>query len=233
MRIIPLTAPSILAVATTALCGGTSRGDELFASENRFYLAPIIGASWGTLLDDSYDSVANQDLFTAGGAGGVAFARERGQLRMEFEGRYRDSFGISQGSGPVQATLNVTDNWSAMVNLWRDFSITDRLGIYGGGGIGGGGYGLNFDASVIIFDISGSSRLTQFAWQAGGGVLYALSERITLDLGYRFYNVGFGDTTLVLEAGGVPLASQTITTSFATSEMLLSVRIYEPFRSWR
>ena len=64
-------------------------------------------------------------------------------------------------------------------------------------------------------------------------MLYALSERITLDLGYRFYNVGFGDTTLVLEAGGVPLASQTITTSFATSEMLLSVRIYEPFRSWR
>ena len=233
MRIIPLTVLSMLAVVTAALCGGTSRGDELFASENRFYLAPVSGASWGMLLDDSFDSIVNQDLFTAGGAGGVAFARDRGQLRMEFEGRYRDSFGISEGSGPVQATLNVTDNWSAMVNLWRDFSITDRLGIYGGGGIGGGGYGLNFDASVVILDISGSSRLTQFAWQAGGGVLYALNERITLDLGYRFYNVGVGDTTLLFEAGGVPFASETITTSFATSEMLLSVRIYEPFRKWR
>jgi opacity protein-like surface antigen len=228
-------AAAALVLAMTAVGGGSSRGDELFAEENRFYLAPIVGASWGTLLDDETDPIVNQSLFTAGGAGGVAFARERGQLRLEFEGRYRDGFGVSQTDGPLSASLQVIDNWSAMANLWRDFSVSERVGIYGGGGIGAGGYGFDYNVSVASTNdsIIGSNRITAFAWQVGGGVLYALNERITLDLGYRFYSVGLGDSTLTIIENGTPLFSDSISTAFAASELLLSVRIYEPFRRWR
>lgn len=235
----------IVVVAALASCAASVRGEDslLFANENRFYLAPIVGASWGTLFyyepadpgdpSEPGQPIMNGNLFTAGGAAGVAFARDRGQLRLEFEGRYRDNFGTSREVLPgISASLQITDNWSTMANAWRDFSFTDRLGIYGGGGIGAGGYGVNpsisFGNDVII-----GSTMTAFAWQAGGGVLYAFNERITLDLGYRFYSVGPGNSTLQLIGNGTPVESTAVSTSFATSEMLLSLRVYEPFRRWR
>ena len=69
------------------------------ASSRRFYLTGIIGASFATLTTggavdlegDRYptDGSINQTLFTAGGAAGMAFDRENGMLRAEFEGRPR------------------------------------------------------------------------------------------------------------------------------------------------
>jgi opacity protein-like surface antigen len=75
--------------------------------------------------------------------------------------------------------------------------------------------------------------MTAFAWQAGGGVLYALNERMSLDLGYRFYSIGPGNSTLQADILGQRVGSWVVNTSFDSSEMLLSLRIYEPFRSWR
>ena len=120
-----------------------------------------------------------------------------------------------------------------MVNGWRDFSITDKLGIYGGGGIGAGGYGLNGNVGLpgqpqLVYC---RDRHTEFAWQVGAGVLYALHERITLDLGYRFYQVGLGRTTVTGPLA--PLAfPDPVDTGLACNEMLLTLRIYEPFRRW-
>ena len=51
---------------------GLLRGDD--GSTRRFYLAPIVGASWGQLLVPD-QLFANQGLFTAGGAAGVAITR--------------------------------------------------------------------------------------------------------------------------------------------------------------
>lgn len=228
-------AAAAFVTVVTVFHGGIGQANELLAEDNRFYLAPIIGASWGTLLDAGTDPIIDQSLFTAGGAGGVAFARDRGQLRLEFEGRYRDSFGVSESDGPLSASLQVVDNWSAMANLWRDFTIGDRFGIYGGGGIGAGGYGFGYDISLASSNdaILGSNRITAFAWQVGGGLLYAVNERITLDLGYRFYSVGLGDSTLTFIDSGTSVGTESISTAFAASEVLLSVRIYEPFRRWR
>ena len=62
---------------------------------------------------------------------------------------------------------------------------------------------------------------------------YELSKRVTLDLGYRFYSVGAGTSTLTTSFAGFPVDSQDITSRFSASELLFSVRIYEPFRGWR
>ena len=200
----------------------------------RFYLAPIVGSSWAALAADD-DVIASRNLFTAGAAAGMALARPRGQVRLEFEGRYRDGFALQESSPDAFARLAIDQNWSALVNLWRDVSIGERFGVYAGGGIGAGGY--SFDYTVVdrtsAIEILGANAIAQFAWQAGGGLLYAVSDRITLDLGYRFYGVGTGQSLLTLYSGGVPVDSGLVTTGFSASELLLAVRIYEPFRSWR
>jgi len=81
---------------------------------------------------------------------------------------------------------------------------------------------------------SGSSVVNTFAWQVGTGVTYQLNDRITFDTGYRFLAMTPGSTPLALANGGVsgqPVGSST--SAFSASELLLSIRIYEPFRNWR
>ena len=213
----------------------------------RWYVSGIVGASFGTLILDqaatdtspaSRSSIVDP-LFTAGGALGVAFARPYGWLRVEVEGRARDPIGNAsqqEVSGVVfeSESQSATDGWSAMVNLWRDLEVTDAWSIYGGAGIGGGGYQFAYDYSYFPtqYTTAGSGAVSAFAWQVGGGVIWNVSDRIALDLGYRFFEIGPGTTTLVSNQGGFPAGTTALDTSFSTSELLLSVRVYEPFRGW-
>ena len=207
----------------------------------RWYLTGIVGASFATLASGGVNTAeggfnnsgsANDTLFTAGGALGRAFARPGGQLRIEVEGRGRDMLsGTTQGFQPPVSTSNynvrAADGWLATANLWRDFYLTDRLGVYGGGGIGGGGYRL----SVTDGYVSGYRQVGGFAWQAGGGVFYQVSSHVALDLGYRFFETG--RTSVPLENMSTLAASGNYTSMFSASELLLSVRVYEPFSRWR
>lgn len=196
---------------------GLVRGDD--GSTRRFYLAPIVGASWGQLLVQG-QSFANGNLFTAGGAAGVAITRPMGQIRIEGEGRYRDALGGVTGI----TTAGATGNWSSLANVWRDFAVTESLGVYGGGGIGAGGYQFTYTA---VGDDFANVQGTGFAWQIGTGVLYAVSDRVTLDLGYRYYSVG---PMNACDCGG---AAGDLANQFVSNDLLLTVRIYEPFQRWR
>lgn len=192
---------------------GLVRGDD--GSTRRFYVAPIVGASWGQLLVQGLPTT-NGNGFTAGGAVGMAITRPLGQVRIEAEGRYRDAIGGTAGSIDFAAT----GNWSSLANVWRDVAISDSLGIYGGGGIGAGGYQFIYGEDAINIQETG------FAWQAGAGVIYAVSDRVTLDLGYRYYSVG---PMSACDCGGLP---GDIANQFVSNELLLTVRVYEPFRRW-
>jgi opacity protein-like surface antigen len=202
--------------------------------DRRFYLSGIVGSSWGTLTVDDPPSV-NEPLFTAGGAAGVAFERATGRLRLEFEGRYRDPIGESIAEADSSGSVRAANGWSTMVNLWRDVDLTERLGIYAGGGIGAGGYRFVADADFPAANAvaSGASGVSSFAWQAGGGVLFDLTERVSFDLGYRFFSIGPGSTSVTVGQPGVPLETLGVSSAFSASELLLTIRIYEPFRGWR
>ena len=110
-----------------------------------------------------------------------------------------------------------------MCNAWRDVSISKKFGLYGGGGIGAGGYRWSSDVIFGSQAILAHVQATQFAWQAGGGVVYALSDRITLDLGYRFYSLN--EVRFVIPSNGGLYDGQ-----FSANELLFQIRIYEPFR---
>jgi len=163
--------------------------------------------------------------------------------KMEVEGRARGPMhgqtafevgSTTTESASVPLNVTATQGWSAMTNFWRDYFFTDRLGVYGGGGFGVGGYQYSMQGSDVRIPLAGSSIVNTFAWQVGTGVTYQLSDRVTFDTGYRFFAMTPGSTPLAVTNGGVlvqPVGSYT--SAFSASELLLSVRIYEPFRNWR
>lgn len=205
-------------------------------SARRFYVSGIVGASFASLSSGGTNTAgiptpntgtAVDDLFSAGGAIGVAFDRPHGLLRAEVEGRGRERL-LGETESVEPFAVAAADNWTVMANLWRDYLVTSRLGVYGGGGIGAGGYRLSVEEPAGI--VTGASTASQFAWQAGAGVTYSVRPQITIDLGYRFVGMNAASTPLVL-GDGSPAGDYT--SAFTASEILLSVRIYEPFRPFR
>ncbi len=192
----------------------------------QFYLGGIVGADFATLakVPNASTAVPNQSLFTAGGTAGVRLLRDDGALRFEFEGRGRDLLSSTAPTVLGDVTTSGANGWSALVNVWRDYQVFQSLGIYGGGGLGSGGY-----RSVVNgVGITSNDNITNFAWQAGGGLIYNVSDRATLDFGYRFFAINDSSATLI--ALGTPFD---YTTNFSASELLLTLRIYEPFRRWK
>ena len=206
------------------------------AAGPRFYLAGIVGASFATLTQPdlpSSNAILNQTLLTGGGAAGWAIDRPYGYWRAEFEARSRERMQFTE-IDPVAGftSLHLNNGWSTMANVWRDINLTDQAGIYLGGGIGAGGYRCVFDGENLGTTVSGTTGITSFAWQAGGGATYAFNDRVTLDLGYRFFSLGSGTADIYITNASGTL-QDTVQTQFSASELLLSLRIYEPFRRWR
>jgi len=218
--------------------------DRGAAAGRRWYVTGILGTSFATLSDPFYgdDRSINGALFSAGGAAGIASARDNGQWRFEIEGRGRDDLtkDVFEGLPPLlSANLRwvAADGWSATANVWRDWWIGERWACYLGGGIGGGGYRYSLDGSLDLFgidvDIAGQAQVAALAWQAGGGVVYEFSERVSLDVGYRFFSISPAPVTYVFTSSLLQPRFTVDAHQFAAGELLFSLRIYEPFRRWR
>ena len=186
----------------------------------RVYISGMIGPSFAQVNSPAESALLSEDtLFNAGGAIGIAFERQNGRLRVETEGMGRNTYDAEFLATPTPGdTTILTNNWSVMENVWRDFMLTDRFGVYGGGGIGAGGYilGEQFQGETLYADPAAS-----FAWQFGGGLLWEISNRLTFDVGYRYFHI---DT--IQQANAEP-------NQFSASELMFTLRLYEPFRGWR
>jgi opacity protein-like surface antigen len=189
-------------------------------SDRRFYISGLLGPSFASLSDPI--GTTTDDILAAGGSIGISFERARGRLRIETEGVWRDMY-FGQVT-PVGGGLFAFSNWSVMENVWRDVMLTDRLGIYGGGGIGAGGYRYavgNLQTGTRIYGEPGAA----FAWQVGGGLTYEITDRLTFDVGYRYFNIDTIRSQSTLSPAVTP-------SQFAASELMFSLRFYEPFRAW-
>lgn len=177
------------------------------------YVAGMIGSSFA-----AHESAGvGGTLLTGEGALGVAVPRPLGAVRVEVEGRQRAALSgtrprSADAGGP--SAVEIDGEWTTMANLWRDLAVTDHLSFYAGGGLGVGGYVHDADATGP----QAESRVTTFGWQAGGGAAYAITDRLTIDVGGRLYGLGVGGGDL---AAGPPAA-----------EMLFAVRIADPFQGW-
>ena len=188
-------------------------GDAAAATGRRPYITGMVGSSLGPL---SGEAPGNQGgsfaspVFNGEGAFGVEIPRPAGAVRLELEGRaFDDTFAVASAQ-----------EWSTMANLWRELSIAEHFGAYAGGGIGAGGFSVAGqpapDGRAAVAKASG------FAWQAGAGITYAFTERVTVDVSYRLHG-------LEATAGRAAGAAGDMT----AGEVLFSVRVFEPFRAWR
>ena len=136
-------------------------------------------------------------------------------LRFEVDVTGLRSFeGLANGPTATTKNFATTNSWSIVWNLWQDFPMSglgkpiswlpgrtprwvnralDQMHIYGGGGIGVSSLAINVTDNTHL----ASADNTQFAWQAGGGISYALTKAVLLDLGYRFFNYGSVSTRYV------------------------------------
>lgn len=191
----------------------------------RFYITGLWGVSAATLKQEDLGGINKnntENIFTAGIAGGVSFERQRGRLRVEAEWLQRDFWADPYIAGFGQDRRDtITDNWSVMANLWRDFMFTTNFGCYGGGGIGGGG--LTLVGQQPSIGNRPSPPITAFAWQAGGGLIYQLNDQVTFDVGYRFYQL---NDSFISEG-----YYQNTTAGYSASQVMFSLRMFEPLRS--
>jgi len=227
--------PHCTAVTQSPPSYGVNRGDYERPAR-QFYVSSIIGGSFLALTADDTPT----SILTAGGAIGVALDRYKGRLRVELEGRYRDPIeqtylgftrqSPQRGHGPPGALLPKPDlvgtmqaeasgGWSVMANLWRDFQLTECLDAYGGGGIGAAGFETSFQqidttTPAPVY----TNYFTEYAWQLGVGGIWNINDRVAVDLSYRLFGLGWSITAGELAYG------------FLRTEVLLSLRIYEPFR---
>jgi len=193
------------------------RTDDDEPDDRTLYVTGMVGSSFAT--DAGTGSLGGR-LFTGEAALGVSVPRAGGAVRLELEGRQRAARSGERsvaGADGEPVTTAITGEWTTLANVWRDVALTEHLGLYAGGGIGIGGERRDVTgpaAPAAAGQPSGPGRVTDFAWQAGAGGTYAVTDRVTFDAGYRFYAVGTGPA-------GQP-----------AGEVLFAVRIADPLRGW-
>jgi outer membrane protein OmpA-like peptidoglycan-associated protein len=100
----------------------------------------------------------------------------RGPFRVELEGGYRHNELDTANAAEIK-------EWSVMANVLYDISLTERLGLTLGVGVGGDHF--NFDAPAIAFDEGDWS----LAYQGIAGLNYTLTDRLDLFANYRYLRV--------------------------------------------
>jgi opacity protein-like surface antigen len=148
---------------------------------------------------DSHYDIKLKDGFTVGIAAGSYVADG---VRMERELSYvrnKNSSARSDATDPFSPQPGKTSGIFLMNNVWKDIRLSDRFQPYVGGGIGAAMLsGTNTNGESDDYDFSGELA---FAIQAGAGARYALSDRLALDVGYRYRaamdaTTPFGDDTI-------------------------------------
>jgi len=142
-------------------------------------------------------------------------ARDRLQRLIDLAGRQRDQSiafdrGVTDSFQPPTPTffyqVALEDNWTVLANVWYDYVLNDRWSLYGGGGLGAAGYNLSVNDTVV----EGRGATTDLAFQVGVGLSYRLREKLTIDFGYRYVDMGKADIALTGIGGGVPAGNYTL-----------------------
>jgi opacity protein-like surface antigen len=108
-----------------------------------------------------------------------------GRVELEYSRRSNPLDQVKFVEGSFKGGGNVTTD-SLLVNFFGVFHDTGRWSPYAGLGVGAARVEA---ASLKVTDwpMSNSSAVV-FAYQVGGGIDFALSERLNVDLGYRFFS---------------------------------------------
>lgn len=166
---------------------------EAFAEGKRFYLGLNAGANILTGSTENTSSLGSFNLEYKPGYQGnltlgyhLAQGSILGKGRIELEVGYRqnsvDKIEFSDGKFSADGEAIV---WDVMVNTFGEYSNKTRWTPY---------FGAGFGVAIVSLDgveVAGTPVVDDedsvFAYQLGFGADYALSKKLTLDFGYRFF----------------------------------------------
>ena len=117
-------------------------------------------------VDVEYNHNRREVSIDNGFAGGAAVGYDFGPARLEIEGSYRDS-----NADEGDADLKVR---ALMANVYADFSTGGTATPYLGAGVGVADVDVEHEDDQVL------------AGQVSAGVLFAVTEKVAIDLGYRF-----------------------------------------------
>lgn len=121
-------------------------------------------------------------------AAGVSTQLNYGFLRTELEySRNEDAKSITGGKNGG-TDFSKLESQSLMLNAYYDIDTGTKFTPYVGAGIG---YSkLKGHYTVTTANTTFSESDYKFTWQAGVGIAYAVNDNLSLDLGYRYVDMG-------------------------------------------
>ncbi len=205
-------APTYVAPAATAYPSAYNTGSSPVRKTYRANVAPYFAGRF-MLSKAMADFEHNQtigplsakykgDLDDTVLGGAIAFGVRVDNLRFEVEGAMHSDAETTYphahmvGSVDQDKMKHKVQAMSVLLNAYYDVPLSSVLKPYVGGGIGMGRLKskLTVDDPVpgtCLVDVdSHSSNKTNFIWQLGAGLSYALNKRVDLDVGYRYTHYG-------------------------------------------
>ena len=132
-----------------------------------------------------------------------------------------------QSTGPVSkggganffeyfAGLDLKGQWglqTLFLNAYWDFHNDSAFTPYIGAGLGMGFISNRYEVEFGNESESVNELNTVFAWNAGAGVAYAITDNLSADLAYRFVGLGYNETEKTIDGekckfGTSPYANQ-------------------------
>ena len=192
----------------SAKINAASVNNKIKMSLAEFYnMEPENTRIWDYFRGDEHDSTWGFSL-----AAGIKKELEKGAVRAEFEfTRFQPASSyVTHRRNQIKYKTQIH---SYMINTYYDFDTGSAFTPYIGGGIG---YAkTKFSATHWEIGTETSSH-TNFAWQIGGGIAYAVNDNVSIDVGYRYVDYGKIDKITDIVSYGV-LGSDFYKTSIDTS----------------
>jgi opacity protein-like surface antigen len=173
---------------------------------------------------------------------GVGFGYDTGHyFRFDLTGEYRGkSLFLAQdiyqdpfsASGTGAATNEYTadiESWVGLVNGYVDLGTWWCITPYVGGGVGFAsisvlGYkDVNVPTSGVAFGLDNTE--TNFAWAVYGGLAYKVNPGLTIDLAYRYTDLGDAKTGKTFTYDNSATAGGFVIEDITSHDLLLSVRL--------
>ncbi|MDR2827651.1 MAG: porin family protein [Candidatus Adiutrix intracellularis] len=164
-----------------------------------FYVTPKVLYSYqsGNVNGPAVGGEYSKSVFGLGLSVGTDFSYSTSlPIRLEVEYLYHGKNKFDNVNNNVIQSFDISSH-SFLANAFFDIDIDTAFTPYVGGGLGLA-Y-VNTDSVTNFLGnfppiISLKHSGWNFAWNVGGGVAWSLSESMTLDLGYRYVDLGRSDT---------------------------------------
>ena len=186
------------------------------AQPMEFYLGGAVTYSETDVDSGGFNTAGGFPNFLGDSEDGVGFSLVMGldnlvqfgngvSLRGETEFNWRPDQNYITGSFPGPPgpptflyRTSVEESFSVFANLFVDVEVFSPFSVFGGGGIGF----AHHDVTTTDFVVAGASSDTEFAYHVGGGVIFDLTQSVSIIGGARYMDLGTSDTPLDGGASG-------------------------------